>query len=72
MLQVRLDEKGDASFKREMMPKNRGPADAQCAFERVVHVVSLMVLDDLSFPARSKPITEKKSLNKINLERAKP
>ena len=54
------------------MPKDRGPADAKRAFERVIHVVSSMVLDDLSYPARSKPITEKKSLNKINLERVKP
>ena len=72
MLQVRLDEKRDGSFKRRMMPKDRGPADAKCAFERVVHVVSSMVLDDSSYPASSKPISEKKSLHVINFERAKP
>ena len=53
MLQVRLDEKGDASFRREMMSKDRGPADAKCAFERVVHVVSSKVLDDTSYRAHS-------------------
>ena len=71
MLQVRLDGKRDVSFKREMMPKDRGLADAKRAFERVVHVVSVMVLYDLSYPAHSKPISGKKSLHVINFARVK-
>ena len=71
MLQVRLIEKRDASFRRGMMPKGRGPADAKRAFERVVHVVFVIMLDDLSYSPHSEPIREKKSLHVINFARAK-